>query len=308
MIRRSSALRFVLFAAIALVMALVFPRRAFAGTLQIRDEAHVLAPGDADRLRSQVASEPFDARLVFTSDYAEATDLSRFVGSLVDEPNMVVVGVDPRHRHVQVHFGIGSGIARTERPAIETAGTGDFRNGDWAGGAGAIFRTAAQSVTGGSSAQPAQPQGTRAPSSGFGSGLVWLLLIGGGIAAIAWLAFARRQAGYGAMGGPGGYSGGYGPGPYGGGYGPSSGGMGPVGGGIIGAGLGGLAGYELGKLEGERAERDRERIIEDDRGGAPDNNYDDGGGGSSWDDGGGDGGGSGWGDGGGDGGGGGSDF
>lgn len=305
MVRRSSALRFVLFAAIALVTALAFPHRAFAGTLQIRDEAHVLAPGDADRLRSQVASAPFDARLVFTSDYAEATDLSRFVGSLVDEPNMVVVGVDPRHRHVQVHFGIGSGIARSERPAIETAGTGDFRNGDWAGGAGAIFRTAAQSVTGGSSAQP---QGTRAPSSGFGSPLAWLLLVGGGIAALAW--FARRQAGYGAMSRPpyGGYGagpGGYGAGPYGGGYGPPSGGMGPVGGGIIGAGLGGLAGYELGKLEGERAERDRERIIEDDRG-VPDNNYDDGGGGSSWDDGGG---GSGWGDGGGgDSGGGGSDF
>jgi hypothetical protein len=307
MIRRSSALRFVLFAAIALFTALVFPHRAFAGTLQIRDEAHVLAPGDADRLRSQVASAPFDARLVFTTDYAEATDLSRFVGSLVDEPNMVVVGVDPRHRHVQVHFGIGSGIARTERSAIETSGTGDFRNGDWAGGAGAIFRTAAQSVTGGS---PAGAQATRAPSSGFGSPLVWLLLIGGGVAAIAW--FARRQAmggspygGYGA--GP--YAGGYGQGPYGGGYGPPAGGMGPVGGGIIGAGLGGLAGYELGKLEGEREGRDRERIIEDDRGGVPDNNYDDGGGGSSWDDGGGDGGGSGWGDGGGgDGGGGGSDF
>jgi hypothetical protein len=304
MIRRSSALRFVLFAAIALFTALVFPHRAFAGTLQIRDEAHVLAAGDADRLRSQVASAPFDARLVFTTDYVEATDLSRFVGSLVDEPNMVVVGVDPRHRHVQVHFGTGSGIARTERSAIETAGTGDFRNGDWAGGAGAIFRSAAQSVTGGS---PAEPQGTRAPSSGFGSPLVWLLLIGGGVAAIAW--FARRQAMGGSGYGAGPYAGGYGQGPYGGGYGPPAGGMGPVGGGIIGAGLGGLAGYELGKLEGEREGRDRERIIEDDRGGVPDNNYDDGGGGSSWDDGGGDGGGSGWGDGGGgDGGGGGSDF
>jgi hypothetical protein len=304
MTRQSSALRLLFFAAIALVTALAFPHRAFAGTLQIRDEAQVLSPGDADRLRSQVATAPFDARLVFTSDYAEATDLSRFVGSLVDEPNMVAVGVDPRHRHVQVHFGRGSGIARTEWPAIETAGNGNFRNSDWAGGAGAILRTAAQSVTGGSLTQP---PGGRAPSSGFGSGLLWLLLIGGGVAAIAW--FARRQSGYGAASGPygaGPNAGGYGPGPYG--YGPPPGGMGPVGGGIIGAGLGGLAGYELGKLEGEREGRDRERIIEDDRSGVSDDNYDAGGGGSSWDDSGGDGGGSGWGDGGGGDGGGGSDF
>ena len=303
MVCRSSALRLLLLAAIALLLALAFPRRAFAGTLQIRDEAHVLAAGDIDRLRSQVASAPFDARLVFTSDYAEASDLSHFVGSLVDEPNMLAVGVDPRHRRVQVHFGRGSGIDRAEWPAIETAGNGDFREGEWARGAGAILRTAAQSVTGGS---PAQPQDTRAPSSGFGSPLLWLLLIGGGVAALAW--FARRQAGYRAMNGPP-YGGGYGPGPYGGGYGGSPpGGMGPVGGGLIGAGLGGLAGYELGKLEGEREERGRERMIDDDRGGVSDDNYDAGGGGSSWDDGGGDGGGSGWGDGGGGDGGGGSDF
>jgi hypothetical protein len=72
---------------------------------------------------------------------------------------------------------------------------------------------------------------------------------------------------------------------------------------MIGAGLGGLAGYELGKLEGERRERDYEGGPREDqgRGTDTDTGFDDGGGGSSWDDGGGDGGGF-------DGGGGGSDF
>jgi hypothetical protein len=283
----------------ALFLALAFPHRAFAGTLQIRDEAHVLGGGDADRLRSQLASAPFDARLVFTSDYADADELSRFVGSLVDEPNTIAVGVDPRHRHVQVHFGRGSGIARSEWPAIETAGTRDFRDGNWVGGVGAIFRTASQSVTGapGSSARPAP-----APS-GFGAGsvLLWVLIVGGGIAALA--LFARRRSGYGMVDGPSypGYRGGpYGGAPYGG---PPSGGLGPVGGGMIGAGLGGLAGYELGKLAGEREERDQR--VEPDHGSGLDDDrdrgFDAGGGGSSWDDGGGgdDGGGFGGGDGGG---------
>jgi hypothetical protein len=297
MATRIPALRVLVFAAMALFVALGFPRRASAGTLQIRDEAHVLAAGDAERLRAQVQAAPFDARLVFTTDYPDPGDLSRFVGSLVDGPNAVAVGVDPRHRHVQVHFGRGSGIARSEWSAIETAGNGDFRDGNWAGGAGSILRTASQSVTGGPASST--PTGPAAP--GLGSALLWFLLIGGGIAALA--LFSRRRSGYGMGGYPG-----YGGGPYAGGpYGGQPGGLGPVGGGMIGAGLGGLAGYEIGKMEGEREERDRD---ERDRGGFDDNRdggFDAGGGGSSWDSGSGDGGG---GDGGGFGGGdgGGSDF
>ena len=75
-----------------------------------------------------------------------------------------------------------------------------------------------------------------------------------GVGLVAFL-FRRRADGPMAGGGPG-YGGSYPGGPAGyGGYGggpPPQGGLGPVGGGLIGAGLGGLAGYELGKLEGER--------------------------------------------------------
>ena len=272
---------------VAVFLAFAFPRRAFAGTLQVRDEAHVLAGGDANRLRSQLASAPFDARLVFTSDYADANELSRFVGSLVDEPNAIAVGVDPSHRHVQVHFGRGSGIARSEWSAIETAGNGDFGR-QLGRRRRRHLRTASQSVTG-APASSAQP--TPAPTGvGLGSVFLWVLLVGGGVAALAF--FARRRSGYGVVDGPSypGYRGGpYGGAPYGG---PSPGGLGPVGGGMIGAGLGGLAGYELGKLEGEREERDQ-RVERDQGSGFDDDRdrgFDAGGGGSSWDDGGGDGG------------------
>lgn len=296
---RTSAVRLFVIVATALAAALALPSRAFAGTLQIRDDAHVLSVDDGARLRSVVAGAPFDARLVFTSEYADGPELARYVGSLVDEPNTMIVGVDPLHHHVQVHFGRGSGIARPAWPAVERAGNIAFRDGDWAGGAAAIFRTAASAVT----ELPGAPApAARAPSA-VGSGLMLLLIVGGVIALVA--LFARRRSPYGPVQGGYGppYGGGYGAGPYAGGpYPPSPGGLGPVGGGLIGAGLGGLAGYELGKLEGER-ERGTDERVRDQAPTAADD-FDGGGGGSSWDDGGGDGGGF---DGGGDSGGG-SDF
>jgi hypothetical protein len=288
---------FVALAALFACVTLGAPARA--GTLQIRDDAHVLSAGDVGKLRAVVGAAPFDARLVATSEYPDSADLSRYVHSLVREPNLVAVGVDPEHRHVQVHFGVATHIPHSEWASIEHAGNDAFRHGDWEGGAESIFRAASHSVTGGVGDMP--PANAARPSF-FGPGLL-VLLVGGAIALAIY--FARRRGGYGQYPGTG-----YGPPPYtGGGYGPGygvppQGGMGPVGGGLIGAGLGGLAGYELGKLEGEREERDRledrGRAVDVDDG---DRNYDAGGGGSSWDDGGGGGGGGGdWG--GGDGGGG----
>jgi uncharacterized membrane protein YgcG len=277
----------VLLLASALFLALTaLAHRAYAGTLQVRDEAHTLSAGDIQRLRSIVGGTPFDARLVVTTEYPQAQDLSRLVGSLVTEPDMVVAGLDPEHRHVQVHFGNGSHIPRGAWPAIEAAGNDAFRHGDWAGGAAAIFRAASGAVTSapddGRSTEVARP-------SLFGP--VLLLVIVAGAIGIA-VHFARRRAMYGSYGAQG-----YGPGPYPpGGYppgypmGPPQGGMGPVGGGLIGAGLGGLAGYELGKLEGEREGRDRDPGVGGGGASAPDDNFDAGGGGSSWDDGGGGGG------------------
>jgi hypothetical protein len=271
---------------VLLAGALALPSSAQAGGLRIRDDAHVLTADDATRLRSVLAAAPFDGRFVLTTDYPDPQELSRFADTLVTEPNLVAVAVDPQHRHVQVHFGTRSGVPRAERDAIEHAGNDAFRRGDWEGGAAAIFRAAASSAASGASDASPAAQDQARPSL-FGPGLLFLLLAGGiGIAYFAW----RRSTygrGYGAptYGPPGGpYAGqGYPPAGYPG-AGPQ-GGLGPLGGGLLGAGLGGLAGYELGKLEGEREERERDSPV--DRGGVIDDggNYDDGGGGgSSWSD------------------------
>jgi hypothetical protein len=300
----------LLLAALLLLGTALVAGRASAGTLQIRDEARLLAGDDAARLRATLADAPFDGRLVFTSSYPDAQELSRYVASLMSEPDMVVVGVDPQHHHVQVHFGTGSRIPSSAWPAIERAGNDAFRRGDWESGAAAIFREASRSVAAGGTYAPGE-RATPAPS---GPGFVLLVVVAVvGIGLVA--AFLLRRRGVSSYPGAGpSYGPPYGGGPVypGGGYGyggaPPQGGMGPIGGGLIGAGLGGLAGYELGKLEGEREERDREDRSggvfggDDDRGGG---DFDAGGGGSDWDDGGG---GGGFDGGGGDGGGGGSDF
>jgi hypothetical protein len=293
---------------------------AAAGDLSVRDEAHVFSPGDANALRSVVARAPFDARLLTTTAYPDQASFSRYVGSLVSESDMVVVGIDPQHHHVQVHFGTRSGIPQASWSAIERSGNDAFRRGAWEEGSETIFRTAAANAVTSGGGGASLPQASRGSVSLLGP-VVLLLIVGGVILAVIFFS-RRRTQGYDGMYGGGGYAG---PGPYPGGappyggggyYGPGapSGGMGPLGGGIIGAGLGGLAGYELGKMAGEREEREHEH------GGGfgsnessltgDDSSYDAGGGGSSWDDsgGGGDFGGGGGDFGGGDSGGGGSDF
>jgi hypothetical protein len=279
------------FGAAAFAVALLLgSTAAYAGNLELRDEAHMLSGSDTAALRSVAGAAPFDVRVLFSSDYADAADLGRVVGGLVREPSMIAVGVDPVHHHVQVHFGRGAGIDRSAWSSIETAGNDDFRQSRWAEGAEDIVRAATRSASPGAVA----PEGGAARSvPGAGSLLMVLLLVGGGVLVLGWLlrrVFTRTAPGPMGYGPPPyqGYGPGYGAGPgYPGGYGPG-GGVGPLGAGAIGAGLGGLAGYELGKMEGEREGRQEAGPFVDDRSDvAPDDNYDAGGGGSDWGDGGG---------------------
>jgi hypothetical protein len=293
----------VVLASAVVLSAMTLAPDVCAGSLRVRDDAHVLSAGDVASLQAVVTSAPFDGRLLVTDAYPDVQDLSRYVGSLVAEADIVVVGLDTQHHHVAVHFGTESRVPRAERPGIERAGNDAFRRGDWATGVAAIFQSASRAAAE-APAPGAQPPEAladrRTQPSLFSPGL--LLLVVAGILGVA-IYFARRRSAlgnqsYGAppYGGPG-----YGGPGYGGpGY-PGAGGMGPLGGGLIGAGLGGLAGYELGKLEGEREEQRRDGGQDAGPGTDADTGFDDGGGGSSWDDGGGDGGGF-------DGGGGGSDF
>lgn len=248
-------------------------------------------------------------RVVTSSEHAETADFDRHIAAQVARPNMVVVGVDPVHRHTAVHFGRETGIAQAQFRAIEQAGNSSFREGNWRKGVEAILASAKGAV--GTGVVTTERGVTHEEGrSAFGFGLVTILVVLAGIGLVG--AFIARRvrggAGYGGYQQPP-YPPGYGGGQPG--YGPGYGGGGGIGSSLLSAGLGGLAGYELGKMAGEREhERDRDVVNTGDVGGSAEN-FDEGGAAGGWDDaGGGDGGGDfGGGDfGGGDGGGGGSDW
>lgn len=282
------------------IALLCFAPSARAGTVAVQDSAHIFGPGDADALRAVAAHAPFDVRVATTTAYADQPSLSRFTRSLVNEPDMIAIAIDPEHRHVQVHFSTDSGIPAAQWTGIERAGNDAFKRGAWEQGSADIIRAAEGAVTPGASSGASR--GSPATSSG-GHSFLWVLfllvpLIGLVLFIVVIVALVRRFQRPNNTWTPG-NQGPYGGGPYGGGgqyYGPGygggqSGGLGPVGGGLIGAGLGGVAGYELGKMEGEREQRERDQggSFGGDYGGNysgdsdASSNYDAGGGGSSWD-------------------------
>jgi len=286
----------------SLLAALLVPTTALAGTLQIRDPGDVLPALEEVNLREAARAWPFDARVVVTTEMSSRADFDRYVGNQVASANMVVVGVDPTHRMTSVHFGTGTRIARERFSAIENAGDGWFRQGQWRGGIEAILSSASSAVGSGSPGTVASaPAGSREEAPSFPWGLMLLGLGGVAIAVMVFRA-ARNRAQMGAMGpgadpyraqqyppgynpnGPGAYGPGYGPG-----YGPQPGGMGGLGAGILGAGVGGLAGYAIGSAMANRDEQhggDHHAGSDDSGGGG----FDAGGSSSGWDDGGGGGG------------------
>ena len=144
-------------AATALAVSIAAAPAAQAGTLHVQDDTHQLSPDGVRQVQRAVGEAPFDGRLLVTGEYPEAEDLSRHVHALVTSPDVVAVGIDPAHRHVQVHFGSGSSIPRSDWTAIERAGNDAREKGDFAGGATAIFTAAGSSVAGTVEEQPIHP-------------------------------------------------------------------------------------------------------------------------------------------------------
>jgi hypothetical protein len=306
--RHRAVMRRIL-ALVLLATAVLFALPASAGALHTTDDAGVLTPSQLATLRSRAQGYDFDVRVITSSSYASKSDLGGYVHRFVTEPNLVVVGLDPVHRHVSVHFGTGTRIADSEYQTIESAGVASFKDSDWGGGVVAILDRAEKAVgTGTGEGHRTAAVGGQRSSEGGGFGILfWIVLIVGGIGVLAWLARRRRAnvppgGGYGPpMGG-----GGYGPPMGGGGYGgppmgPSYGGGGGsgIGGNIASAGIGGLVGYEIGKEVaeshhhgyGEEGSRERggfggNEPRERDAGGdsAEPGNYDAGGASGGWDD------------------------
>ena len=324
--RKGIAPRRWLLAALISVSLMLLSLSALAGRVQIRDTGGLFNAADTSALRNEGDQYPFDVRIVASTEHAQKAEFDRYVRAQVNEPNVVVVGVDREHRFTSVHFGTGLGVPPAQYKSIQDAGDRHFREGNWRAGVEAILseaRSAAHAGSASSHAAGSTQPGPQTQRSTAGStifmGLVALLVVGGVIAFVGSMLSRRARAGelgppgY-PPGGPGPYPPGgpyppcYGPGP--GHYGPGYGGGSGIGAGIAGAGLGGLVGYELGKMAGERRAEHPHHDDQSSAGvtGADDrDNYDAGGSTGGWDDdtgggdwGGGDGGGGDWGGGGGD--------
>src|SRR5690242_15978161 len=117
---------------------------ASAGTLQIRDDEHLLSSDDRGTLQQEAASYPFDVRVLTTE--AHTGDFDRYVSEQGASPNMIVIGIDKEHRHSSVHFGTATRIAPSEFHAIREAGNAGFKSGDFRAGIDGILNRAKEAV------------------------------------------------------------------------------------------------------------------------------------------------------------------
>lgn len=257
----------------SLVAAMVFAAAPMvhAGALDVRDDAQLLAPTDIDSLRATAAQYPFSVRIFTTNAFSTREDLDRFAGSQVSAPSMVVLAVAPNSHWTSVHFGVATRIAPSQWRTIENAGDGYFRQRQWSGGMQGILATANASVGTGPAMLPrsngyaypnAYPQGVireREEKGFFASGTFLLLVPAffiGAIVIAAVMARRRQNAGYPNGQYPGGYrdpNAPYGGGPY---YNNQGSGISPLGAGIAGAAVGGLAGYAIGRATADNDSSD----------------------------------------------------
>jgi hypothetical protein len=156
--KRHRALIRRLAALITLALAVLFALPASAGALRTSDDAGLFTSKQLDSIRGRTAGYAFDVRLVTTTSYTTKSDLGGYLHRFVTEPNLVVIGLDPTHHHVSVHFGTGTGIADSEFKAIDTAGNPSFKDSDWTGGVLAILDRAQKA------AAPAARRVRRRPS------------------------------------------------------------------------------------------------------------------------------------------------
>jgi hypothetical protein len=236
---------------------------AAADAVTINDASHVL---DATRVQTEAATLPDPVMIFTTTRFAD--DNAAFdteAQSKVTTPNVIVIAINTQSHHLAIRTGAKSRVSQSGAQAAVQAFIQAFRaNPDYTGATIAALtslRSAIQNApaTGGGHAAPARRSTSGSPFGGI-AGLVCLAVVVIAVVAIG-VAVARRfgrrrAASYGSdpgYGGPG-YGGpGYGGPGYGGG-----GGVNPWVAGGAGAVAGGVLGYELGRMEGGREERNRD--------------------------------------------------
>lgn len=167
---------------------------ASAGRVRVSDNAVAISQSQVEVLTA-IDRWPFDLH-VFTGTFASRQALDSAVHECITAPNVVCIGIDPKHRFSYTHFGTATGVRPSDFNLIAAAGNTYFRTGDWAGGATSIADRAYESAKSASSTVVVAPgptimnQTTTTNVSGW-----WIffgVLLGCGVLA-AVIALVRKQ-------------------------------------------------------------------------------------------------------------------
>lgn len=243
-----------LLATAAAMVLLLCTATAWAGPVTIHDDAKVL---DATQVTNAGNALP-DPVQVFTTEN-DANDNAAFdreAQSHISGPTDIVIAINTKSRHLAIRTGRDSHI-RSGGPAV-AAFKGAFGSGNYTGATVAALQALGNSIGQGAPAHsPARPVHHRSNALW---GLLCPLIIVALLVFVVVSLFRGRRSGSGMVGGgffnrssvPGPYPPQPGAGPM---YGGGGRGMSPGVAGGLGAVGGGLLGYELGKMEGEREDR-----------------------------------------------------
>jgi hypothetical protein len=244
---------------------------AWASTVQIQDDAHVL---NATVVQNDAATLPVGVYIwATTQDAASKSMFDTDVRNKVSATFPIVLGINTQSRHESIQIGSQAGISRNAALAAESNANSAFvatmqSSRDYTSAVTAALDNLRSTLT---AAHRGRAPAHRVVTHSVGIGLLPIILVLGAIVAVVVLLRRRIRSGFGRSmtgsmsGGPppmGSYP------DYGAPYGqPYRSGMGPGAAGAIGAVGGGLLGYELGKMQGEEQQfRQDQTMYDRDRG------------------------------------------
>jgi hypothetical protein len=259
-------------AALIAVLALAAP--AWASTVQIQDDAHVL---NATVVQNEAATLPVGVYIwATTQDAASKSTFDTDVRSKVNSTFPIVIGINTQSRHESIQIGSQARVPQSTAVAAESDASSAFlanmqTSHDYTTAVTAALGKLRSDLVG---ANRGVAPGRRVAPHNAGSSLLGIMIVLALVAvAVIVISRLRRRSGFrtgpsmmssgpppmDSYGGYGGY-GGYGPG--------YRSGMSPGAAGAAGALGGGLLGYELGKMQGEDQQFRQDEMA--DRGGQND--------------------------------------
>jgi hypothetical protein len=259
-------------AIVALVAALALAAPAWASTVQIQDDAHVL---NATVVQNEAATLPVGVYVwTTTQDAASKSTFDTDVRSKVNATFPIVIGINTQARHESIQIGSQARIPQSTAVAAESDASSAFLTSMQSSH---DYTTAVTAALGKLRTDLVRTNrggipGRRVAAHNSGGGLVGIIIVLA-VVVVAVIVISRRRRRSGFRTGP--SMMGSGPPPmdsYGGygGYGPGyRSGMSPGAAGAMGAVGGGLLGYELGKMQGEEQQFRQDEMM--DRGGQYDN-------------------------------------